>query len=783
MKRTFKHIFRNLSRKPVTTIINLFGLSLSLALVLILSVYSFSEFNTDKFHKNQKDIYLFQPGEDEFWTPGILKPTIDNNIPGVEKFVRIKDTWDPPVFQFNQNSPVESDLLFSDKGFFEMFDYQALEGDLKTALDEPMSLVISKSLAAHLFGKEPAVGKIIKLNNEHNLTVRAVLRDQTSNTIFSFSSIANIETLKMVQPNSGEFTNWNTRNFQSFLQLNSNANFSVTKKTIVNLLLEKDKSRYANFKLLPLNKIYFTKIDGYITYLKTGSKAKVIYLTIVALLVLIVALVNFINITSAHWHEKIKQTGIIKVIGAKRSTITFNMLFETFLLFIASLLLGYVLVFLVTPFLAQKTDIIIKSHILFTLRFLSLAFGVVVLLSVISGIIPALRIASSETLTNLKKRVVAKSNQSLGKGILVSLQFIVAIILILFTILIQKQVDFGSNNLGINQENIVCIKITDQLHEKKEVLKESLLAQANIEEVIFTQYYPGKMLSSWGRSLQLNGKESQVDFNTFSADEGFFNIMGLELLRGRFYDDKQETDKNKVIVNEQFLREYGIINPIGGKIAKRENIPYEIIGVVKDFNFRPVNEPIAPLVIRNDKYASVALVKLRANDFKTLQHNINNIKELAGELSPAFPVSASFFDQAIERMYQTEVKFRKAFTLFAICAIVISCMGILAMSLFATQQRVKEIGIRKVNGAKISEILMMLNKDFVKWVTIAFLIACPIAWYAMNKWLENFAYKTELSWWIFALAGLLALGIALLTVSWQSWRAATRNPVEALRYE
>ena len=329
----------------------------------------------------------------------------------------------------------------------------------------------------------------------------------------------------------------------------------------------------------------------------------------------------------------------------------------------------------------------------------------------------------------------------------------------------------------------MCIKITDQLHEKKEVLKESLLAQANIEEVIFTQYYPGKMLSSWGRSLQLNGKESQVDFNTFSADVGFFNIMGLELLRGRFYDDKQETDKNKVIVNEQFLREYGIINPIGGKIAKRENIPYEIIGVVKDFNFRPVNEPIAPLVIRNDKYASVALVKLRANDFKTLQHNINNIKELAGELSPAFPVSVSFFDQAIERMYQTEVKFRKAFTLFAICAIVISCMGILAMSLFATQQRVKEIGIRKVNGAKISEILMMLNKDFVKWVTIAFLIACPIAWYAMNKWLENFAYKTELSWWIFALAGLLALGIALLTVSWQSWRAARRNPVEALRYE
>ena len=260
-------------------------------------------------------------------------------------------------------------------------------------------------------------------------------------------------------------------------------------------------------------------------------------------------------------------------------------------------------------------------------------------------------------------------------------------------------------------------------------------------------------------------------------------MTGVQTCALPIYTNKLETDKDKVVVNEQFLREYGLTDPIGAIMQRGKGQDYEIIGVVKDFHFRPLNEPIAPLVIRNDNYASVALVKLKTDNFKSLRISLEYIQTTASELSPSFPVKVSFFSQAVEHLYQEEVKFRNAFTLFAVCAIVISCMGILAMSLFVAQNRIKEIGIRKVNGAKISEIFTLLNKDFVKWVAIAFVVATPIAYYAMNKWLENFAYKTELSWWIFALAGLLALGISLLTVSWQSWKAATRNPVEALRYE
>ncbi len=784
MKNVIKLILRNLFRKPVTTGINLLGLSVSLALVIILSAYSHSEFTTDKFHKNHKNIYLIQPGEGWFYTPAILKPTIEANIAGIKNSIRMRDKWNPPVYQVGNDDPVESDLIFSDKNFFEVFNYTASEGNLKTALESPMSVVISKPLATRLFGSQSAVGKLVKIDNKYLLTVTAVLKEQPSNTVFSFSSITNIETMKRVQSDNAEdFTNWGWNNYQTFLLLDNKVNPSSVQSQVIKLFPEEEKKEVVDLKLVPLDNIYFSAHDDYLTFIKSGNKTQVILLSVVAFLILVVALVNFINISTTQWRDQIKQTGILKVIGAKRMEILLKMLFETFLQFAFAFLLACLITTIITPILAHETTITFNPQIIYSGKFLIISTGCIFILSFLCSIVPALRIASSETLINLKKKIIFKHTKTLGKGTLVSAQFVVAIILILFTILIQKQVDFGSSNLGMNQENIVGIELTDQLTSKKDVLKDELLAQANIDEVVFTEYYPGEMNSGWGIELQQNGETKHVEFRTFSADAGFFNIMGLQLLKGQFYSGDLESDKHKVIVNEQFCREFGITDPIGAIMPRYNGAIYEIVGLVKDFHFRPINEPIAPLVIRNDNYASIALIKLKTENFKALQNTFENIQSMTAELSPSFPVKVSFFSQAVEHLYQEEVKFRKAFTLFAVCAIVISCMGILAMSMFAAQNRIKEIGIRKVNGAKISEILTMLNRDFVKWVVIAFIVATPIAHYAMNKWLENFAYKTNLSWWIFALAGLLALGIALLTVSWQSWKAATRNPVEALRYE
>jgi putative ABC transport system permease protein len=346
---------------------------------------------------------------------------------------------------------------------------------------------------------------------------------------------------------------------------------------------------------------------------------------------------------------------------------------------------------------------------------------------------------------------------------------------------VQKQVKFGSSNLSFDQEN-VWHKINTTLSEKKDVLKQLLMEQAAISDVSYTQFYPGKVISSWGTEMNVDGEKKQLNFDTFSADAQFFEIMGLQLVMGRFYSEDLTTDSLKVVVNESFLQEHNLSNPLGDKFSPGKR-NFEIIGVVKDFHYKPVNQPIAPLAIRNEHFASYCIADIRTADFKSLNNLIRNIKSSISELSPSFPVDVNFFDEAVENMYQSELRFRRTFSLFAGCAIIICCLGILAMSLFTSQRRIKEIGIRKVNGARISEILAMLNKDFVKWVGIAFLIACPIAWFAMHKWLQSYAYKTEMSWWLFALAGTIALGIALLTVSWQSWMAATRNPVEALRYE
>jgi len=259
--------------------------------------------------------------------------------------------------------------------------------------------------------------------------------------------------------------------------------------------------------------------------------------------------------------------------------------------------------------------------------------------------------------------------------------------------------------------------------------------------------------------------------------------MGLKLIAGRFYSGDLQSDKGSIVVNETFLLKNKITNPIGTKLFKDRFGDNEIVGVIKDFHYKSFNQPIGSLVIRNVPYASYCLVGLQTSDYNSLHKTIQEIKRMTSNLSPSFPVEISFLDQAVEKMYQSELQFRRTFSLFSGCAIVISCLGILAMSLFACQRRIKEIGIRKVNGAEISEILLMLNKDFVRWVIVAFIVATPIAYYVMYKWLQNFVYKTELSWWIFASAGALVFIIALLTVSWQSWKAAARNPVEALRYE
>ncbi len=784
MKYILKSTIRNFIRNPGTNLINFLGLAVSLALVIILSVYSYSELMTDNYHKNGDRVYLYGDLKNAVLFPALLKDQIDTNIPGVESTVRVSGTWNAPVFQAENRDAITSDMIFADEDFFNLFTYQAIEGDLASALKTPMSVVITKLMAEKLFGREPAVGKTLKLNNSHQLTITAVIDKPEGNTCLSFNAITSNTTKKIVQPNGDEFTSWSMGGFMTFVLLKKGTDAGITAKSIRSLLLEGGRENIAGFGLSPFKKVYFSKFNMFGgDYIRFGDKTKVLILLMVSALVLMIALVNFVNISSAQWVEKIKQNGVMKVLGAKRSIIMSQVLIESATFFLVAFCFAVGMVFIVKPFIQEYTGIHFNSQLIYSPSFVLISIPVTVILSMLFSFVPALRISSSKVVDNLKKNVGHRNPGFSFNGVFVTLQFIIAIVLIAFTVLVQKQVRFGSD-FGVNQENLVGIRLTPELSQKKDVLKQLLLEKSSIENVSYSMYFPGSQISNWGTKLSLNGEEKDITVDMFNADASVFKTMGLELKIGRIYSDDLSSDQGKIVVNEAFMRNYGITNPVGGKmVVTMDGKSSEIIGVVKDFHFKSVAQPITPLVITNGWYTSYCLVKLQTSGFDNLRSTIQDIKLTTSQLSPSFPVEVNFFDQAIENMYQSELLFRRAFSLFAGCAIVICCMGILAMSLLASQRRIKEIGIRKVNGAKISEILSMLNKDFVKWVAMAFIIATPIAYYAMHKWLENFAYKTTLSWWIFALAGLLALGIALLTVSWQSWRAATRNPVEALRYE
>ena len=787
MQNIFKSTYRNFVRKPVTNLINLIGLAVSLALVIVLSVYSYSELTTDNYHKNGDRVYLFADMNGQLHLPAILKDQIDLNIPEVESTVRMASAWETPVFQAGEWEPITSDIVFADDDFFKLFTYQPVEGNLETSLKEPMTIVLTQTLAKKLFGNEPALGKMVKMNNDKELTVSAVIEEPEANSSLTFSALASISTRKIVLPNGGEFTEWGWCSFQTFILLKEGTKPDETAKKIIALFPKNDQENYSKLKLNPFKKIYLFKFAlGGSNYLHCGDKRKVMILLMVAALVLMIALVNFINISSSQWMEKIRQTGVLKVIGARNANILINALSESFILFLMSLFLAILIVRTLFPFISSFTAIHFNTQLLYQPSFLMISIAGTFILSVIFSIIPALHISLSKAVDNLKKTIAPGSSNSIFRSILVTTQFVIAIVLIAFTVLVQKQVNFGSSNLGFYQKNIIGIKLTPQLNEKKEVLKKILHDEPTVVKISFTQYYPGNQFSNWRTNQEIKGVKKELSFDTFSADANFCSMIGLQLTQGRFYYEDLVTDQHKMIVNESFIRENKIDNPIGEKLVMgfgMEAEVSEIIGVVKDFHYKAVNQPIAALIIQNEPDASYCLVKLQTNDFNSLHTTIQDIKAATTDLSPSFPVEITFFDQAIENMYQSELQFHRTFSLFAGSAIVICCMGILAMSLFACQRRIKEIGIRKINGARVTEVLVMLNRDFLKWVAIAFVIATPIAWYTMNKWLEGFAYKTNLSWWIFALAGLLALGIALLTVSWQSWRAAIRNPVEALRYE
>lgn len=782
MKYTLKLFYRNFRKNFSINLINLGGLSLSMAVVLMLSAYCYSELKTDAHHPKVNQTYLLTgqwDGNRSINTPGVLFEYLKTDLPGIKQAVRISNPWNPAVINRENGEAFKSEVIFADQGFFEFFNYVVIHGNINEALKEPQAIVLMKKEAERMFGKTDVIGENVLINNKHSVTIKAIIDAPGNKSFLSFKALLPISSRHVIQPSESEFTSWENWSFQTFVQLNENSNPKVVGSNLHKLIAEKSgEEEFEAIDLMPMKKIYFSNINNsWADFILLGDMTKVIVLLMVALLILTISVINFINISASSLQERLVQTGIFKILGASKAQIFKNCIFESVLIFVTSMWLAIMIAEIIKPFVTHFTGMTFPDELLLSPRFISISIILAILLGALASFWIALEHSASHPIRNLRKEHNAKTKGNILQGSLVIFQFSAAIILITFTILVNKQIKFGMSDLGFTENKLISIRLTPQL--KKDIVKNQLIQETGIEKVSISGFYPDKPFSEWHADLEDNGSIKRVGFTTFDADEQFFDLMGLTLTDGKSFNNSISYEKNKIIVNETFIRQYDIESFSSISI----NNKYEVIGVVEDFHFKSKNQAIEPLVIMNRGYGMMCHALIKSDSFDELFTIHEKVKSICAELSPDFPVEISFMDMAVEKMYQSEVRFRRTFIFFSACAIFISCLGILALSLFASQRRTKEIGIRKVNGAHVEDILVMLNKDFTRWVAIAFVIATPIAYFLMHKWLDNFAYKTDISWWIFLVGGFTALVIALLTVSWKSWNAARRNPVDALRYE
>nr|WP_321353983.1 ABC transporter permease [uncultured Draconibacterium sp.] len=798
-----KTAFRNLLRHRFYSAINIVGLAIGITACILIMLYVQFELSYDKFHEKSDRIYrvnLYSVRDDNTnrW-PGSSPPlrnTIQDEIPEVEEAVRISQYWEP-VMQYKDKVFNETKWCFADDNFFKIFSTSFIYGDPNTALVEPYTVVLTESTAKRYFGNENPLGKTLTRKYNYDWTVTGVIKDFPENSHIKPDFLGSIKSRPY---NNG--ANWLNNMLYTYVLLKEGASNSevdskledVVKKYVGPFMAQDRGESLEEFAAKGNQYMYYTQplTDIHLnTEVIAGPELSVstsylIIFSLIAVFILVIACINYMNMSTAQSANRAKEVGLKKSMGSNRNKLVLQFLSESVFVTLIALALAIVLIKLLLPAfnnLVDKQLVFSLASNLFTIPLL-LLFGVVA--GVVAGSYPAFFLASFNPLKVING--IHKSEGSHGnlRSGLVVFQLIVTIVLFSGTFFISKQLNFlQKQELGFNKENLVIVKNAAYLWNNKPSFKNELLEQPGILEVSNSLYIPGRSKSNNTFFHELPTEASLL--SQLWVDEDFLKAYEIELLQGRFFGKGDPSNAKSIVLSEKALKELNIQDPIGKKLYKRqktEETTFTIIGIIKDFHLNSLHQEIWPLVLFDDddmlkRAGEYFSVRISGN----IQENLKKIEQTWNKYADGQPLDYVFFDEDFGRLYATDVQIRKIVSIFSALAIFIACLGLLALAAFVAEQRTKEIGIRKVNGARVCQILYLLNQNFVKWVAIAFGVATPIAYYAMHKWLENFAYKTTLSWWIFAIAGLLALGIAMLTVSWQSWRAATRNPVEALRYE
>ena len=776
-------------------LLNIIGLSVGMAMSLLIIWYLQYQTSFESNIPEAGKIYRLiskdkNNGNLSFGNPLPMAESIREDYPGITKIVAISNTESLPVTIGDLKYNIDASAVSGD--IFSFLNIRLETGSAPEILEEPGSSVVSRTCAQKLFGNDNPVGKSFQADTylgERTFTVRAVMNDPSVNSEFQAAMYLSWESMN--PPDWKK--NWWWFGTHILVKAETEARKAGIEEKI-NTILAKHEAPYINgrydFQLIPLRESHFRpEIEN--TLVAAVSPQLLWVLAMVAGFIILIACINFINLAIGQSERNTKETGICKVLGASRGKLMLNFLFATLSKSVLAALLAGILVFLLAPYFRELAQIRAIHPFSPPVMWLVLS-GMVVVSGLLSGLYPAIVISRPKPVTLLLNRKSVSSHPGLFRKILLTLQFSVATVLIIAVLFLFRQISFlKQHDLGFNKEGLIALDVSslsnDQevLQRKTAVLEQEISCEATPNGIVSMgteESIPG---TGYRNAPTVFDPETEVPYTVIAVgiDENYSGVLELPVTEGRNFAKDRVSDHDAILINETLKHKLGWTSVENKQLALyTKDSRVNVIGVFKDVNINSLAQRIPPMIYCYKGYSYPRYMAFRINPGKeNLARSL--IKREWGKIAGDEPVTVFSVTDRFNSMYGNEERLSKIIAAFCLVAVVLSCFGLLSHIALSVTYRTKEIGIRKLNGARISEVMTMLNKDFVKWVAIAFVIATPIAYYAMQKWLENFAYKTTLNWWIFALAGLLALGIALLTVSWQSWRAATRNPVEALRYE
>lgn len=807
IKNYIKVALRNLWKSKGFSAINIIGLAIGLATCLLIILFVLDELSYDRFHKKADRIYRvdgdIQFGGNHFVlavAPDAMGPTLKKDFPQVEQYVRFRELGGLMIKKGNENVR-ENRVIYTDSTLFDVFTLPVVDGDAATALKEPKSMVITETLARKYFNQTKVVGKTLQLDDKDHYKITAVIKDIPAQSHFRFDVF-----LPLAGVNESRENNWISNNFNTYIVLKEGADpkalesqfDALVKKYIgpqVKAFLNIDMAefeRIGNFdrySLTPLTQIHLH--SNKTTELGVNSNIQYVYIfSAIALFILLIACVNFMNLSTARSSNRAKEVGIRKVMGSLQVNLIKQFLTESVLISAIASVLALLIAWLLLPYFNQLAAKEISMSFWAQPWLLPAMIGMVLVTGLLAGSYPAFYLSAFQPIQVIKGKLSTGFKSSWLRSSLVVFQFAISIILIIGTIVIFNQLHYiQSRDTGFDREQVLILHDTYPPGNSIKAFREEISRLPGVVSLTMTGFLP---TSEWRNDSPIFAdptldQKKAVSMQNWYVDDQYIPTLNMKMVMGRNFSKDFLTDSAAVIINEAAARLYGFTDPINKNLYRIDNFTNKaevstlhIIGVVKDFNFNSLREQVTPMALFLGNNHGKTAIRVNTTNISSL---ISQIENKYKAIAPSQPFNYSFMDEDFNNQYRAEQRMGRISLTFSLLAILIACLGLFGLAAYAAEQRTKEIGIRKVLGATVTNITTMLSADFLKLVLISAVIAFPVAWWAMNSWLNDFAYRIGISWWIFAAAGLLALLIAIATVCFQAIKAALTNPIKSLRTE